>query len=90
LQDVYALEESKQMPYISTAEKLGIKKGIELGIEQGMERGIEQGIKREKIIIAKRLLSEGVDPAFITKITELTLEEVEALKQKSDKLETVV
>jgi hypothetical protein len=86
LQDVYSLEESKQMPYISTAEKLGIKKGIELGIEQGMERGI----KREKFIIAKRLLSEGVDPAFITKITELTLEEVEALKQKSDKLETVV
>jgi hypothetical protein len=82
LQDVYALEESKQMPYISTAEKLGIKKGIELG----MERGINQ----ERFIIAKRLLWEGVDPAFIAKITELTFNEVEALKQKSDEPEPVV
>ncbi|MCG5516508.1 MULTISPECIES: hypothetical protein [unclassified Ectothiorhodospira] len=43
LEVVYAIEEEKRMPYINTAERLGIEKGMEQGLEQGMEKGLEQG-----------------------------------------------
>jgi len=50
--------------------------------QKGMEKGIEKGIEKEKNIIAERLLSEGYDLALITKITELPLETLLALKKK--------
>lgn len=49
------------MPYISTAERIGV------------EKGIAQRIEQEKTIVAKRLLAEGVEPVFIAKITDLPL-----------------
>jgi len=36
-------EEEVNMGYITTAERLGIKKGIEQGIEQGRQEGVQQG-----------------------------------------------
>ena len=42
------------------------QKGIEKGMEKGMEKGIEQ--------IAIEMLKEGVDFAFISKITKLSIE----------------
>lgn len=40
LQEIYALEESKKMAYISTAERIGIEKGIAQGLAQGREQGL--------------------------------------------------
>lgn len=43
--EIERYEEEKKMPYITTAEKIGIKKGIALGIEQGILQGLLEGIE---------------------------------------------
>jgi len=45
-QEMQEYEEENRMPYISTIEKMAIKRGMEKGIEQGIEKGIEQGIEK--------------------------------------------
>ena len=35
------------MPYVSTAERIGIEKGIEQGIEQGIRRGEARLLERQ-------------------------------------------
>ncbi|WP_295390925.1 transposase [uncultured Thiodictyon sp.] len=37
--DLYDLEASKQMPYITTVERAGIKKGLRRGRQQGVQQG---------------------------------------------------
>ena len=34
----------KKMPYITSAERIGIEKGIVKGMEKGMEKGRNEGI----------------------------------------------
>jgi hypothetical protein len=48
MQAVEQLEEEKKMPYITSAERIGIKKGLEKGLEQGLEQG-------EKIVLLRLL-----------------------------------
>ncbi len=43
-EEIIRYEEEKKMPYITTAEKIGIKKGFEQGIQQGIQQGIRQGL----------------------------------------------
>ncbi len=44
-QEIIKYEEEKKMPYITTAEKIGIKKGIEQGIQQGIRHGLLKAIE---------------------------------------------
>jgi len=39
-------EEEKKMAYITTAEKIGIEKGLQQGIEKGLQQGIEKGLQQ--------------------------------------------
>ena len=51
--ELYALEEERNMSYVTSIERMGIQKGIVLGTEQGIERGTEQGelkMVRESIL----------------------------------------
>jgi hypothetical protein len=48
--DLYAFEESKHMPYLTTVERAGIEKGLKQGLEQGLERGLAQGLAQGKQI----------------------------------------
>jgi predicted transposase/invertase (TIGR01784 family) len=57
--------------------------GIVTVAEQLIAKGRADGIHEEKVIIAKRLLSEKLDELFIAKITELSLEQIQKLKDKS-------
>ena len=41
--ETHEVEEEKNMPLLSIAEKKGRKKGLKEGIEKGIEQGIEQG-----------------------------------------------
>ncbi len=41
IDQVYELEESTKMAYVSNAERFGIEKGIAIGREQGIEEGLE-------------------------------------------------
>ena len=56
-------------------------KGLGDGIEKGIEKGKEKGAKEEKIKIVKSMLKENMDIEIIIKITGLTKEEIEKLKE---------
>ena len=49
-QEVRQYEEVNHMPYITSVERIGIRKGIEQGlqegIQQGMQRGLQQGLQQ--------------------------------------------
>jgi flagellar biosynthesis/type III secretory pathway protein FliH len=39
-------EEEKQMPYITSVERIGMKRGMEQGLQQGLQQGREEGIQQ--------------------------------------------
>lgn len=49
------------------------------GIEKGMENGIVKGMILERLSNARKMKAEGIDDALISKITNLTIEEIERL-----------
>lgn len=51
--------------------------------QQGMEQGMEQGLRKEKRSMAKRMLQEGLSIAFISRVTNLSIEAIEALQQET-------
>ena len=53
---------------------------IKSELVENFEKGIEQGIKKEKIEIAKNMLSKKIDKKTISEITGLTLKELDLLK----------
>lgn len=57
----------------------GIKEGMQVSVKQGIKKGKEQGVKQERIEIAKKLLSEKVDITIISKVTNLTINEINLL-----------
>ena len=62
--------------------QIGIQMGIEQGIEQGREQGREEGREEEKRQLVRNMLAEGLDPAMVAKITELTEGEVLAMREE--------
>ena len=74
---VKKLEEVREMVY----QMFNLSKLIEeKGIEQGIKQGIEQGIKKT----AKRMLDFGLDMGMIIQCTDLSEEQIEALKQEME------
>ena len=59
---------------------LGMEAGMKTGIENGMETGIETGMRDSKIQIAKNMITEGMNSITISRITGLTIQEIENLK----------
>ncbi|MCI0698262.1 hypothetical protein L0337_40430 [candidate division KSB1 bacterium] len=43
-EETKTIEEINAMPYITTAERIGLKRGVEQGLAQGIEQGIEQSL----------------------------------------------
>ncbi len=64
----------------SQMKKRLLQEGIEQGLEQGLEQGIEQGSKEKQIEIAKNMLAKGTDIKFISEVTGLEKEEIEAFR----------
>lgn len=54
-----------------------IEKGIRQGIEKGIEKGIEQGMDKRSKEIAKNMKDEGMDSKTISKLTGLSIEQIE-------------
>ena len=69
---LFTKEEERQLE-INSARDEGIEQGIEKGIEQGIELGQEQGRSSEKIDLAKKFKSQGVDLNIISKATGLSI-----------------
>ena len=40
---IYRIEEEKKMPYINTAERVGLEKGERIGLEKGRQEGRQEG-----------------------------------------------
>jgi hypothetical protein len=72
------LKEEQDMKYVTSFERIGIKKGIEQGIEQGIEKGIEIG----SVGIVLRMLRNrfgSLDETLETQVRGLSLEQIESL-----------
>jgi predicted transposase/invertase (TIGR01784 family) len=54
----------------------------EVGEARGEARGIEKQKGKEKREIALKSLAEGLEPSLISKLTNLSIEEIEALKKQ--------
>ena len=57
------------------------QKGLEEGEKKGIEKGREEGLKEKSIEIAKNMLKEGLDINLISKLSGLTVEEINKLNK---------
>ena len=48
-------------------------------MEKGLKQGIEQGIEQEKLNIVKNMLKEDVDIKIISKVTGLSIENINSV-----------
>ena len=60
-------------------EEKGMKRGMKQGMQQGMQKGRQQGIQQTTQDMAIKMLQEGADLAFISKITGLSIKEIKQL-----------
>ena len=56
------------------------KRGIALGEKRGEKRGITIGTKQEKLDNAKGMLHEGLSADLISRVTGLSIAEINRLK----------
>jgi len=74
------------MPYITSAERIGIEKGIlqgmEKGIVQGIEKGMLQGMEKGMISEAREMVLEALDTKFSSNIPTDVHELIKALNNK--------
>ena len=80
--EVGQYEEERRMPYITSVERIGIRKGREQGRQEGMREGLLAAIE---LILEQKLGSEGSD--LLPDISEI--EDVEQLKAIIAGLQTV-
>jgi predicted transposase/invertase (TIGR01784 family) len=75
---MYELRERNRHDYINamnTAEKRGRQEGEKEGRKEGRKEGEKEGVEKT----ARSMLTEGMDPTLIAKITNLPVTEIEAL-----------
>ena len=70
---------SEMMTFAEKMEERGIQKGKQEGILEGKQEGKIEG----KQDIALRMLNEGVELAFISKVTDLSLADLKRLQEKT-------
>ena len=64
------------------AEKME-ERGKQEGILEGKHEGMLEGETRGKQDIALRMLNEGVELAFVSKVTDLSLADLKRLQEKT-------
>ena len=57
-------EEEKKMSYITSIERIGIRKGIEQGIQRGIEQGIQRGIQQGVLQEAQEAVIDILEVRF--------------------------
>ena len=74
-------QKDKMDALVKQNEMEGAKKdGIKIGIEQGLEQGLEQGSNSKAIEIAKNMFKENMDIQTISRLTNLTEEDIQKIK----------
>ncbi|MFH0729401.1 MAG: cytosolic protein [Pseudomonadota bacterium] len=72
-EEIQQYEEDKQMPYVTSVEKIGIKKGMQQGMQQGMLKGIEQNLQET----IHKMYRKGLTIGQIADILEMEARVVE-------------
>ena len=62
----------------------GRKEGFQKGMQEGMEKGIQKGIQEGMKAIVKKMIGKGNSNDEIMELTNLTVEEIQALRQAED------
>jgi len=70
---------SEMMTFAEKMEERGIQKGMQKGMLEGEARGKQEG----KQDIALKMLNEGVELAFISKVTDLSLADLRRLQERT-------
>ena len=65
---------------LNQGKQQGLLEGIAKGKQQGLSEGITQGIEQTKIENAKKMLELKMDLETIIKVTGLSKEEIESLR----------
>lgn len=80
--ELYEAKMKWQLQYntdMADARESGYKEGIEKGIEEGIEKGIEKGARKAAQNVAINMLKQGLDVELISKITDLSADEINRL-----------
>ena len=77
LDDEMTLEEAKK-----EAREEGRAEGLKEGKAEGLKEGKTEGIKQSKIDIAKAMLKENCVIELIAKVTNLSIKDIEKLKEE--------
>ncbi|MGV8118903.1 MAG: cytosolic protein [Candidatus Xenobiia bacterium LiM19] len=72
IEEMKKFEEGKEMAYVSSAERLGMKKGF----EKGMEKGREEGLQEANLIHAREMKALNVDREIIKKVTGIDIDTI--------------
>ncbi|MBE9561859.1 MAG: PD-(D/E)XK nuclease family transposase [Proteobacteria bacterium] len=84
--DEYGIEQIKQDitdKAMKKGLKAGIKEGIKEGLKEGLKKGVKEGEQKAKEKLVSNLLSEGIlTKKQIAKVTDLSLEQVQNIKDK--------
>ncbi len=67
---------------MTIAEKL-LKEGMEKGLKEGMEKGRKEGMEKGCETVALNMLKEGADLAFILKVSQLSPEQLQRLREEN-------
>jgi flagellar biosynthesis/type III secretory pathway protein FliH len=70
-QELRQYEEKKNMPYVTSVERIGIKKGIQQGMRQGMQQGMQQGMLEEARDMLLELLQERFGVLSSSTVTQI-------------------
>ena len=76
------LNEFDRENHLRQEREKGLQQGLEQGLQQGLEQGREQGREDEKIAIATKMLSDGLDVELVAKYTGLSSDNLATLNQK--------
>lgn len=76
---VYMFDQENMQEMIRNTE---LEEATEKGIKHGLEKGREQGAREKSVENAKNALKLGVTADMISKITGLSIVEIETLKNK--------
>jgi hypothetical protein len=77
-QDLIAYEEEKKMPYITSAERIGIEKGRLEGRSEGLDLGMDKG----QLLNAREMLLEALDARFSSNTPADIKKQIQALNNK--------
>jgi len=67
---------------INKGYKEGLEQGLQQGLEQGLQQGLQQGLEQANRLTAQKLIGEGMNNAFIARVTGLDEATVESLRRQ--------